>query len=251
MGTAATLTMSSRRVSSPVVSQSIATASPGGGSLEQEAESRIAQQVSVNAPLDREQHQNIARLKWRRTISRSLFATWKASRRTSRSIVDSSPRPHEAGRGLLRDLRVEPHGHEIAERLGQFARELGFERSQFGEPGDARRGAGLGEALLQRQRAHAVHDREDAALLQIEGVAVGLRTDKIVEKADRGRKRVDRARESRQMHPLSAHRLDQILLGRAEQSGVAGHRLGVDRRSRYSSRRPRPPAPASDENRAR
>jgi hypothetical protein len=32
MGTAATLTMSSRRVSSPVVSQSIATASPGGGS---------------------------------------------------------------------------------------------------------------------------------------------------------------------------------------------------------------------------
>src|SRR5271154_5134449 len=62
-----------------------------GRLVEDKAKSRIAHQVSVNAALDREPHQNIARLKWRRTISRSRFVTWKASRRMSRSIVESSP----------------------------------------------------------------------------------------------------------------------------------------------------------------
>ena len=62
----------------------------GGRLVEQEAKRRVAQEMLVNAPLDREPHQNMARLKWRRTISRSRFVTWKASRRRSRSMVDSS-----------------------------------------------------------------------------------------------------------------------------------------------------------------
>ena len=181
----------------------------------------------MNAPLDRDEHQNIARLKWRRTISRSLFVARKASRKQIALHRRQFARSNQARRSLLRDLRVEPHGHEIVEGLVQLARERGFERSQFGKPGDARRGAGLGEAFLQRERAHAVHDREDAALLQIKRVALGLRGHEIVEKADWSGKRLDRARESRQMHPLAAHRIDQNLLGRPQEIGVASHRLSV------------------------
>src|SRR5271165_6937532 len=62
-----------------------------GRLVAQKAKSRIAQPVAMSAPLEREPHQNIARLKWRRTISRSRFVTWKASRKRSRSMVESSP----------------------------------------------------------------------------------------------------------------------------------------------------------------
>ena len=89
-------------------------------------------------------------------------------------MVDSSAGPHEAaGRGDG-ELRVEPQRHQVAQGLRQFARQIVAERALFGEPGDARRGAGLGQAALERQRAHAVDDRENAALLEIERVALVL-----------------------------------------------------------------------------
>ena len=40
-------------------------------------------------------------------------------------------------------------------------------------------------------------------------------------------KRLDRACETRQLHPLAAQRFDQILLGGMQQLGVAGQRLRV------------------------
>ena len=142
-------------------------------------------------------------------------------------MVDSSPgltRLVECG---LRDLRVEPQRHQIVQRLDQFARELGVERADLREPCDARRRARLVQSFFQRQRPHAVHDRKDAALLEIERVALRLRGHEIVEEADRRRKGFDRAGEPRKMHPLAVHEIDQILLGRAQQLSVAGRRLRV------------------------
>ena len=101
------------------------------------------------------------------------------------------------------------------------------ERAHFGEAGDARRGAGLDEAAFERQRAHAVDDRENAALLEIERVAVVLVGDEVVEQADRRREGVDRAGETRQLRALAMHRVDQRLLGASQQLAVARHRLGV------------------------
>src|SRR5271166_1779011 len=59
--------------------------------FEQEAIVRISQEAPINVSFERKQHQNIARLKWRRSISRNCLTIWKASRRRSRSIVDNSP----------------------------------------------------------------------------------------------------------------------------------------------------------------
>ena len=59
--------------------------------LEQKAINGIAQEAPVQAALELQQHQNIARLKCRRSRSRSRFTIWKASRRRSRSMIDSSP----------------------------------------------------------------------------------------------------------------------------------------------------------------
>ncbi len=61
------------------------------GRIEQKTIGGIAEKLQPNPPLELPQHQNIARLKCRRKSSRRRFTTWKASRRRSRSMVDSSP----------------------------------------------------------------------------------------------------------------------------------------------------------------
>ena len=143
-------------------------------------------------------------------------------------MVDSSPGLTRLVERGLRDLRVEPQRHQVVQRLGQFARELGVE--QRPAPASLAMRAAVPVSCSPFSSASARTPctiGKDAALLEVERVALRLRGDEIVEEADRRRKGVDRAGEARQMHPLAVHEVDQILLGRAQQLGVAGRRLGV------------------------
>ena len=158
-------------------------------------------------------------------------------------------RPDQAAGRRLGELGVEAQRHEKAQRLGQLAREMRRQRAELGQPRDARGGAGFEQAMFDRQRAHAVHDREDAALLQIERVALAFRGDEVVEQADRRREGVGRAGEMREIGALAAHRLDQLQLGSAQAARRRPRPPRRRRRSRRSCARARRAWRASGESR--
>src|SRR5271166_5422265 len=116
----------------------------------------------------------------------------------------------EAGRRGFRDLCVKSKRQEVVERLSKLAGELRLEEAELGEPLDTGGRARLVQAFFQRKRPHSMDDREDAALLEVKRIALGLGGDKVVEEADRGGERVDRAGEARQTQALSLHEADEV-----------------------------------------
>src|SRR5271166_2071594 len=69
------------------------------------------------------------------------------------------------------ELGVEAQRHQEIERLGELQSEVSAERSELHQLLNALGRAGFRQAALQRQAAHAVHDGEDAAFLEVDRVA--------------------------------------------------------------------------------
>ncbi len=103
--------------------------------------------------------------------------------------------------------------------MRQVAAEVFAQHVGLHEFGDALHRRRFRQSVFQRQRAHAVHDREDAALLQVE---FAVADDQIVEQADWRLEGLHRLGEARQVDLLGAHRGDQRLLCLRQQVGAAG-----------------------------
>ena len=86
--------------------------------------------------------------------------------------------------------------------------------------------------VLQRQRAHAVHDREGAELLQVDSGCSSLAQPvSRVPPAARLVELVGRAGEAREEGVAVGQDAVEVPRTSSQQRGVAGHRGGVDRRS--------------------
>src|SRR6266702_8072194 len=96
-------------------------------------------------------------------------------------------------------LAVQPERHEKAQGLRQLTGEVAFQHAQLSEPGDAKIGTRLRDATLERKAAHAMDDREDAAFLEIDRLAVALRRDDVPEESYWCREGVDGAGEMREI----------------------------------------------------
>ena len=132
-------------------------------------------------------------------------------------------------------LRVEPQGHQVIERPRQFACEFRLEHAEFAQLVQALDGVGLLQSAFDGQRAHAMHDGENAALLEIQRVAVAFRGFQRVEQADRRLEGLDGAGETCEEHPLVGGLFDQRLF-RAQRAATRRRpRLRRRRRWRHSS----------------
>ena len=230
----------SRRTSRPVVSQSSATHSPSGGASYMKAKCASARWYSIQRAAHRAEpapgRQAASRWNWWRTSALKRLTTASASFSRSRSRLLSRSVAHAAADRAARVDLGQP-GLQLQRPSGSAGCRSGRSPAR---PAGARRPTSASSraavpvavhVVAQRQAAHAVHDREDAGLLQVERLACrarrsaagGSTSRRLRRGTSRSRRRSGRAarrRPTTSAVDLGAHA--------GQQRRVAGHGMRVD-----------------------
>ena len=132
---------------------------------------------------------------------------------------------------ILGEARPEPELHQVLQGFRQILGDIALQRPGGGERLDAGKAVDRLDAALQRECPHAVHDREQAPLLQVDLARVlAVAEQDLVKEPDRGVELQDRPGEMRQEAAGIADAREQVAAQALEHRRIARHGGGVGQR---------------------